>query len=443
MKRNSNTSHGKSKRVGSLSKKKITKLSQECGFEKRKGKMKASDMIMAFMLMMREGSSSYWSWARCLTRVIGKKISKQAIFCRMTTAWVKLVKVLLEEAMLQQSMKQVKGKLFKNFGQVLLQDSTTLHLPDVLYSRFKGNVSGGEQKSVAKINTIFNVLTGICPVMNIVSYTVSEQQLGASILSVAQPGDLVIRDLGYFVLDAFRKMEETGIYFLSRLRYGVGLYDAVNGEKINLIRLLKGKTYIDQVVICGNTVKGEKPLKVRIVAMKLSAPQAAERKRKAKADRDRRLNHSEQYYELLGYVIFITNVSVEVWNYQQVAAAYRVRWNIEILFKSWKSGFKIEEMLPSAKTKTERVESILYLMLIYIAWFQLLVMVPLRWMLKEQKQGWISIIQMVKYVLSDLHKWMTEDISRSDLKTLAYFCKYDKRLDRLDAATFLEQFYIP
>ncbi len=86
-------------------------------------------------------------------------------------------------------------------------------------------------------------------------------------------------------------------------------------------------------MLCGK----DKKLKVRLVAIKLSHEQAAQRKRKAKQDRDRRLNHSKGYYELLGYIIFITTVTEQIWNEQQVAAAYRVRWNIEIQFKSWKA----------------------------------------------------------------------------------------------------------
>lgn len=389
------------------------------------------------MLMMIGASKSYWSWACSLTTVIGKTVSKQAIFSRMTGAWVTTVKTLLQEVIGRQAVTKVKHCLFKHFVNVWLQDSTTLQLPDIMMQKFKGNVSGGKKKSVAKLNIIMNVLSGLCPVMEWMSFTVNEQRLSPGILKTARAGDLVIRDLGYFVLDIFGQMQDAGIYFLSRWKYGVCLYDLVSGGAINLLNLLKGKTWVDCQVLCG-----AQKLKVRLVAIKIPEARAAERRRKAKHDRDKRLHHSKDYYKLLGYVIFITTVEDTVWDYRQVAEAYRVRWNIEILFKSWKSGFHIEHLIPEARTNTERVESILYLMLIYIAWFQLLVFAPLQWSVREQHGKHLSIIKAAKLIKASSMNWMDEALSKNLKKEITYYCCYDTRHDRINAAMRLEQFYL-
>lgn len=388
------------------------------------------------MLMMIEGSTSYWSWACSLTTVTGKIVSKQAIFSRMTNTWVTTVKALLQEVITQQAVRQIKRCLFTRFGNVWLQDSTTLQLPDVMMKKFKGNVTKGKKKSVAKLNVIMNVISGLCPVMLWTSFTVNEQGLSSSILKTARAGDLVIRDLGYFALEVFARMQTAGIYFLSRCRYGISFHDVSSGNALNLLKLLKGKTWIDCQVLCG-----EKKLKVRLVAIKLTEVQAANRRRKAKHHRDKRLNHKKDYYQLLGYVIFITTVEDTVWNYRQVAEAYRVRWNIEILFKSWKSGFHIQHLIPQAHSNTERVESILYLILIYITWFQLLVFIPLQWNLREQQKH-LSILQTAKLLKPNAVNLGNGEISKSMRKIIAYYCCYDKRHDRINMATRLEQFYL-
>ena len=49
--------------------------------------------------------------------------------------------------------------------------------------------------------------------------------------------------------------------------------------------------------------KGKK-MKIRLVVVSLPPDQAAERRRKARQNKDKRLNHSKEYYELLGYSIF-------------------------------------------------------------------------------------------------------------------------------------------
>lgn len=61
---------------------------------------------------------------------------------------------------------------------------------------------------------------------------------------------------------------------------------------------------------------------------------------------------------------------------EQVAEAYRIRWNIEIVFKSCKSGLNIKQVIPADTVHTYRVESILYMLSLYILWFQKLIYKP-------------------------------------------------------------------
>ena len=413
-------------------------MSIKNGFEKRSsGKINAVNLILAFIAMMQSGNKSYLAWSRSFAMVTGKTISKQGIFKKMNKSWLNLLKTLLQDVLKKQSQKGVRRSLLSPFKNVWVQDSTTLHLPDIMSSRFKGNVSRGKQKSVAKINIVINVLTGSCPVMELMGFTVNEQKLSGSILSIAKKGDLVIRDLGYFVLSVFTAMDTEGIYFLSRLKYNVGLYDIKTDKKLELARLLKGKPYLDRQLKCG----AEEKLVVRLVALKLSPERAAERRRKAKQDRDWRANHSEDYYILLDYLIFITNVEPAKWNYKQVAQAYRSRWNIEILFKSWKSGFKMEEMIPDDKTHTERIESYIYMMLLYVAWFHQIILIPFKWIIEKKTQKQISILKTAAYMIANFSNWLCEGVGIKDWRQLTYFCCYEKRA-KPNAIAGLELFYM-
>jgi len=152
------------------------------------------------------------------------------------------------------------------------------------------------------------------------SFTQNDQSASGSILQWANKGDLVIRDMGYFAMDTFEKLIKADIHFLSRLKYGVKLYDR-QGNEIALNVLLKGNKAVDQWVYIGV----EKKVWIRLVMLPVAAEQRAQRVRKVKHDRDKRLNHSRQYYQWLGYSVYITTVEKQVWTPKEVAKAYSVR----------------------------------------------------------------------------------------------------------------------
>ena len=386
--------------------------------------------------MMSYGSSSYAAWAQYLESITGCRVSKQAIFERMNSSWVLLVKQLLELALAQRIAKVDTKEIFKHFNRVLLQDSTNMHLPDYMASIFKGGFTKGKEKSIAKLNLVIDIFSGKFILMQWMSFTKTEQTIAGNILDLTKKGDLVIRDLGYSALGIFEKMTQKGIYFLSRLQFGISLFEAESQKPINLLKLLKGKSFVSLWVFCGKN----KTTKVRLVAIRLSKEQAAERKRKAKHNRDKRANHNQEYYDLLDYVIFITNVTEDIWDEHQVANAYRIRWNIEIIFKSWKSGFNIKQLIPKDIKHTERIESVLYLIMLYLIWFQKLIYIPLK-LFADKHNYQISIIKLSKSRLAKSNDWITNKVSSTDLKKLVLQCLYEIRHDRINAAQRFEQIF--
>jgi len=82
---------------------------------------------------------------------------------------------------------------------------------------------------------------------------------------------------------------------------------------------------------------GSQKLPVRLVALPMPEALANERRRKAKQSRDQRSYPSAQRLFLLGWNLLITTVPKSVWPAKVVAAIYRLRWRIEMIFKAWKS----------------------------------------------------------------------------------------------------------
>ncbi len=63
------------------------------------------------------------------------------------------------------------------------------------------------------------------------------------------------------------------------------------------------------------------------------------------------------------YTIFITNVPRTVWKKEVVGTIYRVRWQIELIFKQWKQLFRIDVM---KGTRVERIHCLVFSRLITI-----------------------------------------------------------------------------
>lgn len=379
--------------------------------------------------MSLKGINTYSCWVEEIGLLCKKTISKQSLFERMGQSAVNFVKELLEERLSKAYGREKSNELFSFFKNVFLHDSTTLHLADKLANIFPGNISKGQQKAVVRIQAIYNFKQNLFSCFKLTPYTKNDQSASPLILDYINRGDLIIRDLGFFVLDILKKIAKKEAYFLSRIRYGINLYNSQTGDKIDLYRLLKKKKQLDKQVLIGE----DQRLKVRIVVRMLPERIAAERRRKAKKDRDKRLNHSKQYYYLLGFGIYITNVGKEIWTADNVEKVYRVRWQIEIIFKSWKSHFNIQRLIHSQCQRISRVECIIYLILLFITLFQTQLYNYFKKRIRKKYNQHISLLKLAKFVANHIETVLEKKLNELE-KYIYKYCCYETRNDRINIA---------
>lgn len=408
------------------------KIGKASGFVIRKArKITPYYFVLGFLISVCSRQITYSGWAIKIGLLSGKVLSKQGLFDRIHSGTTQFAQGLLKHALLQKTVKNCtdRAELFKKFGKVLLQDSTTLRLPKVLAWLFPGNHSGGEQKAVARIQSVIDIKSMNFLDFVLGAFTQNDQSASKTILSWVKKGDLVIRDLGYFATDTFKQLIEKEVYFLSRLKYGVVIYDE-QGNPISLKKMLKRK-FVDRWVWIGSTKK----IRVRLVMLHLPAAQAAEKKRKARKDRDHRVNHSKEYYQWLEYGVYITTVDKDSWTVKEVANAYRVRWQIEIIFKSWKSAFHLQEIFHEECKNENRVQVSIYLMLLFICLFMQRIYVHHKNEIerKVDKQIKISLLKLSNFFASHLIEIFS--IRNGQFKELiTRYCCYEKRNDRVNMA---------
>lgn len=253
-----------------------------------------------------------------------------------------------------------------------------------------------------------------------------------------KPGNLILRDLGFQVLSVQKKFISKGIFFISRKKFGTKIYYKKTGKEINLLKLLRKKGWFDGEVLVGKTEQ----VKMRLVVMPLPKEQANERRRKERKNRDKRTNHSLEYYDQLGYTILLTNVPSEICSRKEVGQLYGLRWRIETIFKTWKSHFSFEDIIPNECKNPHRVTCVVYLMLLQIISFQII------WMnhyLKENKrkeegESYFSLVKTAKFFSQHLQAILTSENDGKLKKQIEKYCRYENRNDRLNTMEKYEKY---
>lgn len=406
----------------------IKRVAQSSGFTRRKPrKITALAFVLGFLQSIGEGGNTYSLWAAKIGALTGHALSRQALFDRMAAPAVDFSQKLFKEALRMRLKTQgVQGSIFEAFNRVLIQDSTTLALPDVLSELFPGTVSRGVQKATARLQCLLNLKTMRWLDLSLKSFRHNDQGASKDALPHLKKGDLLIRDLGYFALEVFEQINLKKAFFLSRLRYGVTLFDE-KGREVSWKQLAGKKKTTDTWVWMGKNTS----VKVRLLFIPLPPQQAAERVRKAQNNRDQRLRHQEDYYRWLHYSVFITNCEQDLLPASQIAALYGVRWQIEILFKACKSGLHLQKMLHEGCTNIHRVKTTIYLLLM---WFCMVVQKlyhPYRHRIKKSHGGELSLLKLFRFITAMLTTVLTASTKKLK-EQLVKHCCYDTRKDRIN-----------
>lgn len=425
--------------TSTLTKLDLSKLSRETGFVKRESRKAGPyEFLVGFFSAIFSHQVSLMNLALCIGCYIGDTLSKVAVKKRLNEGFVKLMNCLLAIILadhLRGKQPILENQVFSRFGRVYLQDSVTISLPAMLAQFFPGSGNAnGKATATLKIQLIYNALRERFEYFELGSFRDNDQKASPLILKVAKAGDLVIRDLGYFVLDIFERLIEKGIFFLSRLRYDVNIYTADGKKQIDLVRLIKkrqrqanGQPQTLDIDVCiGSNLK----VPVRLVAIPLPEEAANKRRREAKKNKDRRLNPDEDHLFLMGYNIFITNVKRDTWTIKEVAEVYELRWRIEIIFKSWKSNFHIHHI---PQSNIYHLKAYIYAMLIYIMLIHTYLFIPFYQEFFKKQHKHLSLLKLTASLslINQLQAYAQYFEILNDpnniIQQIVYHCAYEKR----------------
>jgi len=320
-------------------------ISREVGVVQRRSKLSGASLVQILVLGWLAKPQASLNELIQVGRDLGVHISAAALQQRITERTVALLQELAGVALqrLQQPTRLPEAVL-KHFSAVNIVDSSLIQLPDHLQAHFRGS---RKRRSPAemKVQLSFEYLSGNLNAVELQSGT-SPDQCCQLPVAWATPASLTLMDLGYFKKSHLADIDQMGAYFISRLQTQTGLLaQAEDGHYIDLPRFLSSLPGTQGEVKV--YLKTNRTLAVRLVYACLPDEVIAERRRKAKSNARRRgKTCSQRHLDLLAWALFITNVPSEWLSPQQIMVVYRVRWQVELVFKLWKSQASLDKIGP-------------------------------------------------------------------------------------------------
>ena len=239
--------------------------------------------------------------------------------------------------------------LLERFPAVYGQESSTIILPEVFAAQWHG--CGGSTSSSASAALKLQARLEMCTGRLDVQLQEGRASDRAAVLPGPLPaGALRLADLGYWSLEAFAALEQHKVCWLSRLQMQTAVYDAT-GARQALLTLLESPP-TDTVGLAVALGERQRPA-ARLVAVRVPQDGADTRRRRLrKTARDKGRQGSAPRLALAAWTVFVTNVPAERLPLREALVLGRMRGQIELLFKVWKSHGRLDE---SRSTKPWRI----------------------------------------------------------------------------------------
>lgn len=301
-------------------------------------------------------------------------LSKQALDKRIneyTVLFLQKMFILLYEAQLKVELSSLPFLTSIPFNCIRVLDGTTVTLSIDCSELFPGSVGAG-----VKIQIEFDLLTGRFLYINLQPGKAGDGPAGLERLQNLQKDDLFLQDLGYFKFEILEEINKREAFFISRAKADTRFHTLhpnpryhPNGtlmKKYAYERLLieevfpsikRGEHKEYPLVYMGANYK----IPTRLILYRMTKKEQARQEQKIHVrNRTKRGEIKQRSRDLSSVSMLVSNLPLSV-PAKEIIALYRYRWQIELLFRSWKSDFKAGNY---RKMKVERWQCHLYAELI-------------------------------------------------------------------------------
>jgi hypothetical protein len=352
----------------------IEQLAKQSKFVQRENAVKVNGRIFLDLIVFNSDKlkeQSLNDLAVALNCKYGIEITKQSLNERFNNYALLFLKKALEKLLNNQVSLNRLSIAGKQFKRILIKDSVCFQIDESLKDIYEGSGGSGSEAAI-RIQFEYDVLKGVINDLSVNAFNHQDATDSLATIEKTQAGDLVIRDLAYMNLEVLKRLIKKLVLFICRVNPTTKIYELIKGnyEELNFNKIKRYMTKhqlscLEKQVYLGLTHK----LKVRLMIYLLPAEVVNERLRKARRNNNKkgRGQISKEYQARAHFNLFITNGANDVISIDKVYLFYKLRWQIELMFKIWKSLCNIDKV---KKVKRHRLECYIYSRLIFIvfAW---------------------------------------------------------------------------
>ena len=392
----------------------LQKIAKQVSFVQRSSKYQADELIALCVWLSQEvASTSLTQLCSRLEASTGVLMSQEGLNQRFNSAAVAFLRKVFTSLLKQKlcATKSLSPHMISSFKRIRILDATVFQLPDAFASDYQG--SGGSSNTAGvKIQLEYDLLSGQFLNVQLGPGKNNDKTYGTDCLESVEAGDLCLRDLGYFDLRDLQAIHDKEAYYISRLKLNTRIYIKnpepeyfKNGTlkkqteyiQLDMTQMMSSLTPGDTMEIPKAYIGKNQKLSARVIIHRLTDDQTQTRlKNQAIREKKKGVVMKDKSKRLMGMNVYITNTSLEEIPTNYVHSLYSLRWQIEILFKTWKSFFEIDEC---KNIKKERLECHLYGQLIGILLCSS-TMFQMRQLLLERKKQELSEYKAI-YIIKD------------------------------------------
>jgi DDE family transposase len=275
------------------------------------------------------------------TAALGVTVSAEALHQRFDRTAASCLEQVLCAAVRQiVATDPIVLPILDRFPQVVVQDSTTISLPEALATVWQGCGNGREHAGNAalKLHLALDLRTGRLRGPSL--HPGRESDTAATLEHDLPAGAVRLVDLGFWDLALLAHLRQRGVYWFSRAQAMTALQTA-DGRWWQLLELLETHTHatLDLAVRLGR----EDQVAARLIAVRAPQEVVDQRRRRLRQEaKSKGEMVSALRLALAAWSVFVTTIPPELLTVEEALILGRARWQIELLIKLWKSHGQID-----------------------------------------------------------------------------------------------------